>query len=87
MPSHLRALLDLITAGVDEIEAAYAGAGEVPPSLDTLYAPSKLEKELTPVADRVAAAAYQLMCTVRRPVDTVGIAALGVRAHHCPSTS
>ncbi|KAJ7026144.1 S-adenosyl-L-methionine-dependent methyltransferase [Mycena alexandri] len=72
-PSPLAALAQLITAGVQTIEAAYAKQGIPYPSLDAPFQPTPLDFDpaLFQTAHLIVAAASQLIATVRSPMETI----------------
>lgn len=78
--SALRDLLNIITTGVSEIDDAYSAASRTYPTLDDPWVPDALEDQFHFTAERVAAAAYQLMVLLRKPPLTVNDAAMNVRS-------
>ncbi|KAJ7049471.1 S-adenosyl-L-methionine-dependent methyltransferase [Mycena amicta] len=73
MASPLAALAQLITAGVQTIEAAYAKQGLPYPDLNAPFQPSPLDFDpaLLQTAQLIVAAADQLIATVRSPMQTI----------------
>lgn len=71
--SPLAALAQLITAGVQTLEDAYAKQGIPYPSLDAPFQPTPLDFDpaLFQTAHMIVAAASQLIATVRSPMETV----------------
>lgn len=74
----LRALLDIISSGVAEIEDGYSAASRAPPTLNDPWTPSVVEDQVHQTAERVAAAAFQLMILVRKPTVTLTEASMSV---------
>ncbi|KAG6919980.1 hypothetical protein DXG01_013329 [Tephrocybe rancida] len=72
-PSPLRALADIISANVTILEDAYAKEGATFPSLDEPFkwAPIDTNPLLAEAKRLIAAAAGQLVATVRSPVETL----------------
>jgi hypothetical protein len=79
--SQLRALLNIISTGIDEVEAVYAAENKSFPTLDDPWTPASipLEQKLAATQTLVAAAAYQLQLLMIPPVHAVMEASLGVR--------
>jgi hypothetical protein len=73
MASPLAALAQLITTGVETLEAAYAKQGIPYPSLDAPFQPTPLDFDpaLFQTAHLIVAAASQLIATVRSPMETI----------------
>ncbi|KAF5384278.1 hypothetical protein D9615_003359 [Tricholomella constricta] len=71
MASPLRALADIISANVSILEAAYAKEGAQFPSLDDPFHRTPLDTHplLSDTKQLIAAAAAQMVATVRSPVD------------------
>ena len=74
MTSDIRALINIISAQVDTIEAKYAKAGESCPSLDQpepTFGTLDHDPEVDRAKDIATAAAAQLLASLRSPLDTV----------------
>ncbi|KAJ7717261.1 NUC119 domain-containing protein, partial [Mycena metata] len=73
IPSPLAALAELITTGVQTIEAAYAKQGIPYPSLDAPFQPTPLDFDpaLFQTAHLIVAAASQLIATVCSSMETI----------------
>ena len=74
MTSDIRALINIISAQVDTIEAKYAKAGESCPSLDQpepTFGALDHDPEMDRAKDIATAAAAQLLASLRSPLDTV----------------
>ncbi|KAF7324826.1 4-O-methyltransferase 1 [Mycena kentingensis (nom. inval.)] len=73
MASPLLALSQLIAAGVQTIDAAYAKQGIPYPDLNAPFQPSPLDFDpaLFQTAQLIVAAASQLIATVRSPMETI----------------
>jgi hypothetical protein len=85
MTTNLRALLSLISSGIDTIESTYAKNGVSFPSLDepaSQLQPDRAEGETMGDAAIVIAAAAQLIASVRGPVASLMDAASGVSCLH-----
>ncbi|KAF8218310.1 S-adenosyl-L-methionine-dependent methyltransferase [Mycena galopus ATCC 62051] len=69
----LATLAQLITSGVQTLEAAYAKQGIPYPSLDAPFQPTPLDFDpaLFQTAHLIVAAASQLIATVRSPMETI----------------
>jgi hypothetical protein len=83
--SQLRALLNIISTGIDEVEAVYATENKTFPTLDDPWSPASipLEEKLAGTQTLVAAAAYQLQMLMLQPVQVLIEASLGVRVLVC----
>jgi hypothetical protein len=83
--SQLRALLNIISAGIDEVEAAYAAENKSFPTLDDPWTPESipLEQKLAGTQTLVAAAAYQLHMLMVPAVHSILDAAVGVCTPVC----
>jgi hypothetical protein len=79
--SQLRALLNIISTGIDEVENAYAAENKSFPTLDDPWSPESisLEEKLANTQNLVAAAAYQLQMLMLQPVQALVEASMGVR--------
>jgi hypothetical protein len=65
-------LLEIINNGVAEIKRVYASADRSMPSLDEPYdGPDELERATVAASTLVAAAAQQLIATLRLPSQTI----------------
>lgn len=73
--SPLLSLAEIISSGVRTLEAAYAKDGVPYPSLDDPLSPSPLSLGADPVLQQtsrlIVAAAYQIIATVRPPMETI----------------
>ena len=76
--SPLSEVLQIIVTGVADVEAIYSKNSRRYPVLEDTYVPDPLEEQLRPTLDNIAAAAFQLLAMVRKPVSATGEAALGV---------
>lgn len=80
--SPLRALVNILSAGVDAIEEAYAKQGAAVPSLDQPFMPGPLDMDPAVMQNArvVIAAADQLIANVRGPFETIQEYATGMYA-------
>jgi hypothetical protein len=83
--SQLKALLNIISTGIDEVENAYAAENKSFPTLDDPWSPESisLEEKLANTQNLVAAAAYQLQMLMLRPVQALIEASVGVCVPVC----
>jgi hypothetical protein len=71
--SPLTALAGIISQGAQTLESAYSKQGLSFPSLDKPFNPGPLDDdpELSATTRLVVAAAYQIIATVRSPLETI----------------
>jgi hypothetical protein len=71
--SPLIPLAEIISQGVQTLESAYSKQGLSFPSLDETFKPSPLDDnpELAATTRLIVAAAYQIIATVRSPLETI----------------
>ncbi len=72
MPSTaLDALVDILSSQVKTFQTAYTNAGQPVPSIDEPWCPSALDANAALIQTRklIVAAAYQLISTVRSPIE------------------
>jgi hypothetical protein len=76
----VKALLNIITSGVGDIEAIYAKEGVAFPSLDDTYmGPCEIDMKAMDATNTVVSAALQLIASLRDPALTCMLAAGLVR--------
>lgn len=75
--SPLAALAEIISQGVQTLESAYAKEGVPFPSLDEPFTPGPLDgdPDVGNATRLVIAAAYQIIATVRPPLETIMLSA------------
>jgi hypothetical protein len=71
--SPLIALAEIISQGAQTLESAYSKQGLSFPSLDENFKPTPLDDnpELAATTRLIVAAAYQIIATVRSPLETI----------------
>jgi len=72
-PASLGALAALLSSGVKTLEDAYAKQGRVYPSLDSPFIPGPLDEnhDVVNTSRLVVAAAYQIIASVRNPLESI----------------
>ena len=75
--SPLAALAEIITQGAQTLESAYSKKGFSFPSLDEPFKPGPLDDDpdLGNTTRLIVAAAYQIIATVRPPMETIKLSA------------
>lgn len=85
--AHLKALADIVSNGIDKIEAAVKAKNTVFPSLDEPFNADNeaIRTEVFADAVPVIAAAHQLIATLQLPAVSAATSALYVSPHplHC----
>ena len=73
MSSPLKQLVEIISSGVETLQSAYDKDGIPFPSLNDPFVPTAMDTniEVNATAKLIAAAAFQIIATVRTPMDTL----------------
>ena len=72
-PTALDALVDILSSQVKTFQSAYTDSGQPVPSIDEPWRPSTLDANPALIQTRklIVAAAYQLISTVRSPIEVM----------------